>query len=99
MQRGMPGSTAWVCTLWLNCIAPARIASKADWEVGDHSPHHGLSEGEGQPLQEGGERKGEGVEEEHAPLLPEHRQSLTLHLTHIIEYTYHTWPVVVNKTL
>lgn len=76
-----------------SCGRPAGISSQSHWEVGDHSPDDSLSEGEGQPLQEGGEGKGEGVEEEHAPLLPEYRQALALHSTHTtIEYMVN-WPL------
>ena len=63
---------------------PARLWSKAHWEVGKRSPDNSFCKGEGQPLQEGGEGKGEGVKEQHAPLLPEHWQPLTLHVVHIL---------------
>ena len=59
-------------------VVPARLASQANREVGEHSPDDSLCEGEGQALQEGGEGKGEGVKEEHAALLPEHWQPLCL---------------------
>ena len=58
---------------------PAWVPSKAHREVGEHSPDNSLCGGEGQPLQEGGEGKGEGIKEQHAPLLPEDWQPLTLH--------------------
>ena len=61
---------------------PARFSTKAHGEVGEHCPDDSLCSREGQPLQEGGEGKGEGVKEEHAPLLPEHWQPLTLHAIH-----------------
>lgn len=57
---------------------PAGFTSQADREVAEHRPDHSLGEGEGDALQEGGEGEGEGVKEQHAPLLPEDRQPLHL---------------------
>lgn len=72
---------------------PAGFSSKADREVGEHCPDKSLCGGEGQPLQEGRKGKGEGVKEEHAPLLPEHRQPLTLHATHTTSPMPSTGPI------
>ena len=65
-------STGW------GCKSPAGLSRQAHREVGDHSPDEGHQQGVGDALQGGREGKGEGVEEHHAPLLPEHRQPLHL---------------------
>lgn len=70
--------TAQHSTAFKSSGIPAGLASKANREVGEHSPDDGLSKGEGQALQEGGEGEGEGIKEEHAPLLPKYWQPLCL---------------------
>lgn len=55
-------------------VLPFRLASQPNWEVGDCGPRQAGCQAEGDALQEGWEAEAEGVEEQHALLLPEHWQ-------------------------